>query len=131
MFSGMRVLCVYPLFPMTYWGAERSLELTGRKAMLPPLGLLTVAALLPRAWEVRLSDLNVRPLDPADLDWADVVFVSGMLIQRPSLHEVARAAHAHGKRVVAGGAYASTSADALAPDVDCVVIGEAENVIGE
>jgi len=126
----MRVLCVYPSFPKTYWGAEYSLALTGRKSMLPPLGLLTVAALLPRHWEVRLADLNVRPLDPAALDWADVVFVSGMLIQRDSLHAVARAARARGKPVVAGGAYASTSPDALAPEVDCVVVGEAEELIG-
>ena len=62
---------------------------------------------------MRLADLNLRPLDPADLDWADVVFVSGMLIQRESLHAVARAARARDKPVVAGGAYASTSPDAL------------------
>ena len=127
----MRVLCVYPSFPKTYWGAEYSLALTGKKSMLPPLGLLTVAALLPASWPVRLADLNVRPLADADLDWADVVFVSGMLVQRQSLHAVARAARARGKRVVAGGAYASTSPDALASEVDCVVVGEAEELIGE
>jgi radical SAM superfamily enzyme YgiQ (UPF0313 family) len=127
----MRVLCVYPSFPMTYWGCEHSLVLTGKKSMLPPLGLLTVAALLPRDWQIRLADLNVRPLDTADVDWADVVFVSGMLIQRESLHAVARLARARGKRVVAGGAYASTSPDALAPEVDCVVVGEAEGLIPE
>ena len=83
--------------------------------MLPPLGLITVAALLPRAWEVRLRrPERARRSTRRDLDWADVVFVSGMLIQRESLHAVARAARAHGKRVVAGGAYASTSPDALA-----------------
>ena len=97
--------------------------------MLPPLGLITVAAMLPREWPVRLADLNVRALDPAELDWADVVFVSGMLIQRESLHAVAREARAHGKRVVAGGAYASTSPDALAAEVDCVVVGEAESLM--
>jgi radical SAM superfamily enzyme YgiQ (UPF0313 family) len=125
----MRVLLVYPSFPKTYWGAEHSLPLTGKKSMLPPLGLITVAALLPRAWPVRLLDLNVRALDPAELDWADVVFVSGMLIQRESLHAVARAARARGKPVVAGGAYASTSPDALQAEVDCVVVGEAEEVM--
>jgi radical SAM superfamily enzyme YgiQ (UPF0313 family) len=127
----MRVLCVYPSFPKTYWGAEYSLALTGKKSMLPPLGLLTVAALLPPGWLVRLCDLNLRPLDPADLEWADVVFISGMLIQRDSLHAVARAARARGKPVVAGGAYASTSPDALAPEVDCVVVGEAESLMPE
>ncbi|HEX6836865.1 MAG TPA: radical SAM protein, partial [Polyangia bacterium] len=122
----MRVLLVYPSFPKTYWGAEHSLLRTGKRSMLPPLGLITVAALLPRAWSVRLADLNVRPLDDAELEWADVVFVSGMLIQRESLHAVARAARARKKPVVAGGAYASTSPDALAAEVDCVVVGEAE-----
>jgi radical SAM superfamily enzyme YgiQ (UPF0313 family) len=125
----MRVLCVYPSFPKTYWGAEHSLALTGKKSMLPPLGLITVAALLPRDWPVRLRDLNLGPLDPADIEWAEVVFVSGMLIQRESLHAVAKAARARGKRVVAGGAYASTSPDALAPMVDCVVVGEAETLM--
>jgi radical SAM superfamily enzyme YgiQ (UPF0313 family) len=122
---------VYPSFPTTYWGAEYSLRLTGRKSMLPPLGLITVAALLPADWPVRLADLNLAPLDPEALAWADVVFVSGMLVQRESLHAVARTARAHKKRVVAGGAYASTSPDALAGEVDCVVIGEAEELIGE
>jgi radical SAM superfamily enzyme YgiQ (UPF0313 family) len=125
----MRVLLVYPSFPKTYWGAEHSLPLTGKKSMLPPLGLITVAALLPRSWPVRLADLNVRALDPAELDWADVVFVSGMLIQRESLHAIARAARERGKLVVAGGAYASTSPDALQAEVDCVVVGEAEEVM--
>jgi radical SAM superfamily enzyme YgiQ (UPF0313 family) len=125
----MRVLLVYPSFPKTYWGAEHSLALTGKRSMLPPLGLITVAALLPRAWELRLADLNIGPLEPADFEWADVVFVSGMLIQRESLHAVARAARAHNKPVVAGGAYASTSPDALEAEVDCVVVGEAEELM--
>lgn len=127
----MRVLCVYPTFPTTYWGAEYAMPLTGKKSILPPLGLLTVAALLPRQWEVRLRDLNVAPLDPADLDWADVVFLSGMLIQRESMEAVATAARAHGATIVVGGAYASTSPDALLPFADCVVIGEAEELMPE
>ncbi|HJZ84906.1 MAG TPA: B12-binding domain-containing radical SAM protein [Polyangia bacterium] len=127
----MRVLLVYPSFPKTYWGAEYAMPLAGRKSILPPLGLITVAALLPQHWELELADLNVRPLDPAALDRADAVFVSGMLVQRESLLEVARLARARGKIVVAGGAYASTSPDALAPYVDCVVVGEAEDLIGE
>src|SRR5262249_40139384 len=113
----------------TYWGQEYSLPLLGRKSLLPPLGLITVAGLLPPDCDVRLVDLNVRPLAPGELEWADVVFLSGMLIQRESLHQVARAARRRGKKVVAGGAYASTSPDVLAPHVDCVVIGEAEELI--
>ena len=125
----MRILCVYPKFPKTYWGAEYSMPLTGRKALLPPLGLLTVAAQLPSHWEVRLCDLNVRPLEEDELAWADAVFVSGMIIQKDSLLEIARLARARGKIVVAGGAYASTSPQALTSHVDCVVIGEAEGLM--
>src|SRR5437762_14121378 len=118
----LKILCVYPAFPKTYWGAEYSMALIGKRALLPPLGLLTVAALLPRQWQVRLVDCNIEPLEADALAWADVVFVSGMLIQRETLHEVARQARALGKLVVAGGAYAATSPDALAPHVDCVVV---------
>ena len=124
-----KVLCVYPKFPRTYWGAEYALPLCGKRTLLPPLGLLTIAALLPSDWPVRLCDMNVKPLDDADLDWADVVFLSGMIIQRDSLLAVARRARARGKRVVAGGPYANTSADVLAAEVDCVVVGEAEELM--
>ncbi len=68
----MRVLLAYPEFPTTYWGFQHSLALLGKRAMLPPLGLISVAALLPREWEVRLVDLNVEPLRGDDLGWADV-----------------------------------------------------------
>src|SRR5512141_51689 len=103
----MKVLCVWPSFPETYWGHEHALRLIGKRALLPPLGLLTVAALLPRDWEVRLCDMNVRPLEDADLDWADVVFLSGMLVQRPSLLDAAARARARGKITVAGGPHAT------------------------
>ncbi len=105
------------------------MRLTGRKALLPPLGLITVAAMLPRHWEVRLCDLNVRPLSAGEVEWADVIFLSGMLVQSESMFEVAARARAAGKRVVAGGPMASTSPDLLAPHVDCVVSGEAEELM--
>ena len=98
----MKVLCVSPRFPETYWGHDRALRLIGKRALLPPLGLLTVAALLPRDWEVGLCDMNVAPLDDSELVWADVIFLSGMLVQRPSMLEVAARARALGKTVVAG-----------------------------
>jgi radical SAM superfamily enzyme YgiQ (UPF0313 family) len=126
----MNVLCVSPLFPETYWGHERSMRLIGKRALLPPLGLLTVAALLPPDWEVRLCDMNVRALEDADLDWADVVFLSGMIVQRPSMLEVAARATSRGKIVVAGGPHATATPEALAPHVDSIVVGEAENVMG-
>jgi radical SAM superfamily enzyme YgiQ (UPF0313 family) len=125
----MKILCVNPSFPRTFWGAEYTLPLIGRKSILPPLGLLTIAALLPSCMDVRLCDLNVRPLSTQEIQWADAVFVSGMLVQRDSLHEVAAWARAEGKPVVAGGPYASTSPDVLQPHVDCVVVGEAEELM--
>lgn len=127
----MRVLCIWPSFPTTYWGLEYALPLLGARSLLPPLGLITVAAMLPRSWEVRLCDLNVRELDPGELDRADVVFVSGMLIQRRSIEEVCALARAHSKPVVAGGPYATTSPDQLEPFADCVVCGEAEELMPE
>ena len=125
----MKVLCISPVFPETYWGHERTLEFIGKRSILPPLGLLTVAAMLPRDWEVRLCDMNVRSLENADLAWADVVFLSGMLVQRPSMLEVAARARAMGKTIVAGGPHATATPEALAPYVDSIVIGEAEDLI--
>jgi radical SAM superfamily enzyme YgiQ (UPF0313 family) len=125
----MKVLCISPLFPETYWGQEHALRLIGKRALLPPLGLLTVAGLLPRDWQVRLCDMNVQPLKDADLDWADVVFLSGMLVQRPSMLQVAARARAMGKTIVAGGPHATATPEAVAPYVDTIVIGEAEDLI--
>jgi radical SAM superfamily enzyme YgiQ (UPF0313 family) len=101
----------------------------GKRALLPPLGLLTVAALLPKDWEVRLCDLNVRPLASGEIDWADAVFLSGMLVQRDSLLNLAARARAAGKIVVIGGPVATTSPELLEPHADCVVSGEAEELI--
>ncbi|MBN2575733.1 MAG: B12-binding domain-containing radical SAM protein [Deltaproteobacteria bacterium] len=126
----MKILCVSPVFPETYWGQERALRLIGKRALLPPLGLLTVAALLPRDWEVRLCDMNVEPLHDSALAWADAIFLSGMLVQRASMLEVAARARAMGKTVVAGGPHATATPEAVAPYVDCIVVGEAEEVIG-
>ena len=126
----MRILCLYPAFPQTYWGHENSLRLMGKRSLLPPLGLLTVAALLPKDWQVRLCDLNVRPLASGEIEWADAVFLSGMLVQRNSLLDLAARARAAGKIVVIGGPVATTSPELLEPHADCVVSGEAEELMG-
>jgi radical SAM superfamily enzyme YgiQ (UPF0313 family) len=125
----MKVLCVSPRFPETYWGHEHALRLIGKRALLPPLGLLTVAALLPKHWDVRLCDTNIQSLDDADLDWADVVFLSGMLVQRPSMLEIAARARARGKLVVAGGPHVTATPEAMAPYADTLVVGEAEELM--
>jgi radical SAM superfamily enzyme YgiQ (UPF0313 family) len=125
----MNTLLVHPAFPKTYWGMEYARLLTKKSALLPPLGLLTVAALLPPDWCPRLVDMSVEPLTDEDLAWADVVFVGAMQIQQASYHEVIRRAHSHGKTVVVGGAYATTDPDASTA-ADCIVIGESEELIG-
>ncbi len=124
----MRVLLVAPAFPVTYWGAEYTFRFTGKRAAYPPLGLITVAALLPKDCELRLTDLNIEPLQDDLLRWADLVLVGGMIVQARSFHEVIARAKAAGKRVVAGGPYPTTSPEACA-DADYLVLGEAEEVL--
>ncbi len=121
----MRVLLVYPEFPTTYWGFQHSLSLVGSRATLPPLGLITVAALLPSGWQMRLVDMNVRPLTRDDLRWADVVLTGGMLVQEASMHEVLARARREGRRTVVGGPACTTSPERFA-DADCLWQGEAE-----
>jgi radical SAM superfamily enzyme YgiQ (UPF0313 family) len=125
----MNTLLVHPEFPRTYWGMEYSRLLSHRAALLPPLGLLTVAALLPSDWAVKLLDMSIEPLRDEDLRWADVVFVGAMQVQQASFHEVIRRAHALGKTVVVGGAYPTTDPQA-SHEADCIVIGESEDLIG-
>jgi radical SAM superfamily enzyme YgiQ (UPF0313 family) len=125
----MNTLLVHPEFPRTYWGMEYARLLSHRAALLPPLGLLTVAALLPSAWSARLLDMSIEPLRDEDLEWADVVFVGAMQVQQASFHDVIRRARALGKTVVVGGAYPTTDPNA-SRNADCVVIGESEDLIG-
>lgn len=121
----MKVLLVYPEFPETYWSFRHALKFEGKRAPFPPLGLLTVSAMLPEGWERRLVDLNVRRLKDSDIEWADVVFASAMIVQRESLERVVGRCKARGKRVVVGGPYVSTSAENL-PASDHIFVGEAE-----
>ncbi len=84
----MNILLVYPHYPDTFWSFRHALKFIGRKASFPPLGLLTVAAMLPAEWEKRLVDMNVHSLSDEELEWADYVFISAMTIQRKSAQEV-------------------------------------------
>ncbi|MEJ2009308.1 MAG: DUF4070 domain-containing protein [Acidobacteriota bacterium] len=124
----MKVLMVYPEFPDTFWSFKHALPFLGKRSAYPPLGLLTVAAMLPSSWEKRAVDLNVRPLKDAELDWADVVFLSGMLVQGPSMKRVIARSRERGLRTVVGGPIASTSDPNIA-QADHVVEGEAEELI--
>jgi radical SAM superfamily enzyme YgiQ (UPF0313 family) len=126
----MKILLVYPIFPDTYWSFRHALLFEGKKAAFPPLGLLTVAAMLPAAWEKRLVDMNVESLGEDDIEWADMVFVSAMIVQKESLEEVVGLCKALGKKVAVGGPYVSTSAEHL-PDADFIFVGEAEETLPE
>lgn len=121
----MRILLVSPKTPLTYWGFQYALGFFGNRAALPPLGLLTVASLLPRAWSLRLVDLNVRPLSDEALAWADVVLVGAMRVQADSVHEVLGRARAAGRRTVLGGPAVTTAPEEY-EDADVRFIGEAE-----
>jgi radical SAM superfamily enzyme YgiQ (UPF0313 family) len=124
----MKVLLINPEFPDTYWSFRHALPFERKRCAFPPLGLLTVSALLPKSWERRLVDLNVRGLKSSDIKWADIVFVTGMLVQKESLHEAVRQCKAMGKRVVLGGPYVTTTIEDL-PDADHVFLGEAETTL--
>ncbi len=124
----MKVLMVYPEFPDTFWSFKHALPFEGKRSSFPPLGLLTVSALLPSHWERRLVDLNVRRLKDSDLAWADVVFFSGMIVQGPSMKEQIARAKRHGLRTVVGGPIVSAKDPAIA-EADHVVEGEAEEII--
>ena len=124
----MKVLLIYPKFPDTYWSFRYALSFQGKRAAQPPLGLMTVAALLPHSWSKRLIDTNVERLKDADLAWAEVVLVSGMHVQQADLLSIVRRCRARGLRTVVGGPIAS-SLPAVELEADHVVIGEAEDLI--
>ncbi|MBD2081400.1 B12-binding domain-containing radical SAM protein [Leptolyngbya sp. FACHB-17] len=121
----MRVLLLYPVFPQSFWSFEKALELVGRKAMLPPLGLITVAAILPQDWEFRLVDRNVREVTEADWDWAELVVLSAMIVQKGDLLAQLREAKRRGKRVAVGGPYATALPQEVA-EADYLILDEGE-----
>jgi radical SAM superfamily enzyme YgiQ (UPF0313 family) len=126
----MKVLLINPELPPNFWSFKQTLKLTNKKALGPPLGLITVAALLPPHWELRLADLNTRPLTQDDWDFAEMVMLSGMVFQRDPLRALIREAKLRNKIVVVGGPYAtSLSQEVLDAGPDFLVRGEAENTL--
>ena len=123
----MKVLLVYPEFPDTYWSFRHAVSFVGKRSAFPPLGLLTVSAMLPASWERRLVDLNVRKLKSSDIEWADIVFATAMLIQKDSLHQVVERCKAHAKPVAIGGPYVTTTLDMV--EADHIFLGEAETTL--
>lgn len=120
-----KVLMVYPEYPDTFWSFKSALPYTGKKAVFPPLGLLTVANMLPVDWEKKLVDLNVSRLKDSQIDWADIVMVSAMIVQEDSAESVIERARAAGKKVIAGGPL-FTNQESETEGVDHFVLGEAE-----
>jgi radical SAM superfamily enzyme YgiQ (UPF0313 family) len=125
----MKIMLVYPKVEETFWSFKYALKIVRRKAAFPPLGALTVAAMLPASWEKRLVDMNVTELREADLLWADLVFLSAMLAQKDSARRVIDRCRQLGVKTVGGGPLFNTYRDDY-PDVDHLVLGEAEVNLG-
>ena len=123
-------LLVYPEHPPTYWGGNFALEIVGIKAAFPPLGLLTIAAMFPPEYDLRVVDMNVTSLEESDLEWADMVFTSTMIIQQVSLQAVIERCNQAGVPVVAGGPHPTTFHDEI-EGVDHFVLDEAEEIFPE
>lgn len=127
-----KALLINPTYLDSFWSFKQSCQNAGAKAMAPPLGLITVAALLPREWQLRLVDVNTRPLSESDWQWGELVLLTGMLAQKEDLLALIREAKARGKTVVVGGPYATSVPErVLAAGADFLVRGEAENLIDE
>ena len=108
----MRTLFIYPEFPKTFWSYEKILELVNRKVLLPPLGMVNVAALLPQQWDMKLVDRNVREVTDAEWDWAELVIISGMIVQKDDMAVQISRAKQRGLPVAVGGPFASSTPDA-------------------
>jgi radical SAM superfamily enzyme YgiQ (UPF0313 family) len=121
----MKILLVYPRYPDTFWSFRHALKFLSKKASFPPLGLLTVAAMLPGEWEKKLVDLNVAALNDEDIKWADYVFISSMVVQKDSAKEVIARCKGLNIRVVAGGPLFTTGYEEF-EGIDHFVLGEAE-----
>lgn len=124
----MRILLIYPQSPDTFWSFKHVLRFVSKRSTFPPLGLLTIAAMLPRDWELKLVDLNVERLKDSDLRWADYVMLSAMLVHRDSVKEVTARCRAAGKPVIAGGPLFTTGHGDF-PEIEHLVIGEAEEIM--
>jgi radical SAM superfamily enzyme YgiQ (UPF0313 family) len=124
--SNLKVLLVWPRFPPSFWGFEGVLEMLPEAAMTPPLGLITVAALCPAAWTLRLLDHAFDEVRDEDLRWADLVMVSAMHAQRGDAVDVCRRAKAVGTRTFVGGPWASSDPASVQVEADHVMVGEAE-----
>jgi radical SAM superfamily enzyme YgiQ (UPF0313 family) len=124
----MKILLISPHTPDTFWSFKHAVRFVMRKASMAPLGLLTVAGMLPRDWKFKLVDLNVGKLKDGDLRWADYVLIGAMIVQKESVHEIVARCAALGKTVIAGGPLFTTGHEAF-PGIQHFVLGEAEDLL--
>ena len=125
----MNILMVYPRYPVTFWSFKYILKYISKKATFPPLGLMTVAAMLPPDWNVHLIDLNVKNLKERDLEWADYVMISAMLVQKESVHEILHRCQDLRKKVIAGGPLFNSIPEEYYSLVDHLILNEAEHTL--
>ncbi len=123
--NGMNVLLIYPKYPDTFFSFTHALHFISKKAAIPPLGLITVSALLPENWQKKLLDMNVTDLLPEDLEWADYVFISAMYIQKESVNNVIEECRKHEVKIVAGGPLFNQEHKNY-PQIDHFILNEAE-----
>ena len=128
-------LFVYPKFPPSYWGFKYALEFLGKKSSMPPLGLLTIAGMFPKDYNLKVVDINIEPLTDAHLEWADVVLTSTMIVQKDSLYEVAERCNRAGVPIIAGGPHPTSYYDNIKEETDAEIdhflFGEVEEIFEE
>ena len=125
----MNILMVYPKYPSTFWSFKHILKIASKKAAYPPLGLVTVAAMLPREWKIKLIDMNIDKLRSKDLEWADYIMISAMLTQKESVHDVIDKCRLMGKKTIVGGPLFNSTPDIFLPLVDHLILDEAEHTL--
>lgn len=126
----MKTLLIWPIMPNSFWSYQETLDLAGLRATNPPLGLITVASMLPQNWELRLIDRNVRPETQADWDWCELVIISSMIIQKADLQTLIKKAVALGKKVAVGGPFPTSVPEfALAAGAHYLILDEGEMTV--
>ena len=125
MLKAMNILMIYPKYPDTYWSFKHALKFISKKAAVPPLGLITVSAMLPNDWQKKLIDLNIESIENGDLKWADYVFLSGMYVQKESVDKILFQCKEYSVKVIAGGPLFTQDYDNY-PQVDHFILNEAE-----
>ena len=126
----MNILFVYPQYPDTFWSFKHALKIISKKAAFAPLGILTIATMLPSEWGKKLVDMNMAALADKDIKWADYVFISAMIVQQNSAREIINRCKKLGTKIVAGGPLFTAGYDKFGfDDVDHLILGEAENTL--